>query len=422
MPDRRLQFDIVIVGAGPAGLAAACAASECGRKAALLESAPWIGGQIWRGEEAHFANTQARYWINRVRKSGATLLTGTNVIAANTPITLLAEQPHGAVEIQWRKLILATGARELFLPFPGWTLPGVFGPGGLQGLVKNGWPVAGKKVVIAGTGPLLLAAADGLKKHGARVVLIAEQTRKSHVAELGLTLLAYPGKVLQGAALKARLLGVPQRYGVWPVRALGSDHVRVVELTNGRDTWTENCDQLACGFHLVPNVELPITFGCDLRNGFVKVDHWQMTSVADVFCAGEPTAIGGVNAALVEGQIAGYAASGQLEKAERLFSQRATHQTFAQALDKTYALRDELKGITTDDTIFCRCEDVTFARVKQHRFGREAKLQTRCGMGICQGRICGAAAKIILGWEQSSVRPPVHPARINSLTTHNQAH
>jgi NADPH-dependent 2,4-dienoyl-CoA reductase/sulfur reductase-like enzyme len=422
MSSSQHNFQIVIVGAGPAGIAAACAATESGKRVAVVDDTPWLGGQIWRGEEAKPKQSQALQWLERFRKSGATVLDRTSVIAAPQKNLLLAEHPDGPREIRWEKLILATGARELFLPFPGWTLPGVVGPGGLQALVKNGWPIAGKRVVVCGTGPLLLAVADGVQQHGAKIVSIAEQAPLSRILNFGFGLLRYPAKIAQGIGIKTRLWDVPFRCGVWPVQAEGETHVQRVTLTDGKKTWTEECDVLACGFNLVPNVELPLALGCELSAGFVRVNDWQVTTAPEVYCAGEPTGIGGADCALTEGQIAGYAASGQRAKAEALFSQRAKWHEFRTALAETYALRDELKQLATDETLLCRCEDVTIGRVRQFSGWREAKLLSRCGMGACQGRVCGAAAKFIFGWGMESVRPPVLPARVASLITDNKQH
>lgn len=409
------QFDVVVVGAGPAGLAAACAAAEFGQRIALIDDTPWLGGQIWRGQQARPSIPQAQQWIERFRNSKVTLMDQTSVVAAPQKGVLLAEHPDGPREIHFNSCILATGARELFLPFPGWTLPGVVGPGGLQALVKNGWPVSGKRVLIAGSGPLLLAVADGLKKAGAQIVGIAEQASFGQVAGFGFTLMAYPGKLFQGIGIKSRLLGVPSWFGTWPVQAAGSDHVRSVTLTDGKRTWTEHCDLFACGFGLVPNTELPLAIGCELTNGFVRVNEWQQTSVADVYCAGEPTGIGGADCALVEGQIAGYAATGRRSQAEVLFAKRGSWHHFRKALADAFALRPELKSLAKEDTTLCRCEDVPFGRVRQFNGWRDAKLQSRCGMGPCQGRICGGAAKFVLRWGMESVRPPVLPARVDSL-------
>ncbi len=415
MSERRFDFEIVVVGAGPAGLAAACVAAENGKRVAVVDDTPWLGGQIWRGQQARPSVPQAQKWIERFRRSGATLLDRTSVIAAPRAGVLLAEYANGPREIHWDKLILATGARELFLPFPGWTLPGILGPGGLQSLAKSGWPVSGRRVVVAGSGPLLLAVADGLKKLGAKIVSIAEQAQWGRVAGFGATLLAHPAKLAQATRIKWRLLGVPYRCGVWPVKAEGDTQIRQVTLTDGQRSWAEACDLLACGFGLAPNVELPLALGCELLEGFVWVDAWQATSAAHVYCAGEPTGIGGADCALVEGQIAGHAASEHKAEAQALFQERSRWHEFRNALARAFALREELKSLAAADTLVCRCEDVSLGRMKQFAGWRDAKLQSRCGMGACQGRVCGAAAKVIFGWGMESVRPPVLPARIESL-------
>jgi D-hydroxyproline dehydrogenase subunit alpha len=415
MTQRKFEFEIVVIGAGPAGLAAACAAAESGRRVAVLDDTPWTGGQIWRGQQARPSLPQARQWLERFRTCGATLLDLSSVIAFPRRGVLLAEHPDGPREIRWQHLILATGARELFLPFPGWTLPGIIGPGGLQALVKNGWPIEGQRVVMAGSGPLLFAVADGVKKFGARIVSINEQASRSQIMNFAATLMAYPAKLLQGVQMKLRLMGTPFRCGAWPVRAEGDEQVRAVVLTDGKRTWTEECDVLACGFHLVPNVELALALGCQLDGEFVQVDKWQATSVPEVYSAGELNGIGGADCALVEGSIAGYVAAGRRAEAEACFARRASWHHFRNALTAAFALRAELKGLAPDDTLLCRCEDVTLGRMKHFQSWRDAKLQSRCGMGPCQGRICGAAAKVILGWGMESVRPPVLPARVESL-------
>jgi len=418
MSSGNFQFDIVVVGAGPAGMAAACAAAECGKKVALVDDTPWLGGQIWRGQQAKPSLPQARRMIERVQGSGITILDRTSVVASPVPGVLTGEHPDGAREIHGGKIILATGARELFLPFPGWTLPGVVGAGGLQALAKNGWPIEGKRVVVAGSGPLLLAVADGLKKAGAEIVSLSEQASLRSVAGFGAILLEHPEKIRQGIGIKWRLLGTPHRHGTWPVKAEGDGKLQSVTLTNGRRTWTEECDYLACGFGLVPNVELPLTLGCSLSKGFVQVDGWQATSVENVFCAGEPTGIGGVDSALVEGRIAGYAAAGKQTRAMELLPKRETWHRFRDEMEQAFALRPEVTALAEDDTLVCRCEDVTYARMKAHNGWRSAKLHTRCGMGSCQGRVCGAAAQSLFGWTACSTRPPVSPAKISSLMGH----
>ena len=183
---------------------------------------------------------------------------------------------------------------------------------------------------------------------------------------------------------------------------------------NGRSE-TIACDYLACGFHLVPNVELAALIGCRLRNGYVETDEFQQTSVPEVYCVGEPTGIGGLELSRVEGEIAGFTAGGNRDAAGKLFATRRRLQKFAGALDRTFRIRPELRSLPLAQTIVCRCEDVTYARLRQQRSWRAAKLQTRCGMGPCQGRVCGPATQFLFGWISDSVRPPVFPTRFSTL-------
>lgn len=409
------EFEILIIGAGPAGLAAACAAIESGSRVGLLDDTPWVGGQIWRGHQSRTKVPEAQRWMDRLEKSSAVLLDRTTAIASPRPGLLLAEHVGAPRQITYDRLILATGARELFLPFPGWTLPGVVGPGGILSMAKSGWPVAGKRIVIAGSGPLLFAAADGLRKLGAHIVCIAEQAPLASVRRFIFSLSSHPAKLRQAIVLRFRQRRVPYHCSVWPIAAEGETTIRAVRLTNGRDSWIETCDLLACGFGLEPNVELALALGCSLHDGFVAVDDFQATTVPNVYCAGEPAGIGGADCALVEGQIAGYAAANDKAGAEALFHERASWHRFRSSLAKAFKLRPELKSLATDETLLCRCEDVSFGNVRRFGGWREAKLQSRCGMGACQGRICGSAAKFILGWGIESVRPPILPARVGSL-------
>jgi NADPH-dependent 2,4-dienoyl-CoA reductase/sulfur reductase-like enzyme len=152
-----------------------------------------------------------------------------------------------------------------------------------------------------------------------------------------------------------------------------------------------------------------------LDGDFVRTDPWQASSVAGVYAAGELTGIAGAEAALVEGLIAGLAASGREDAARPWLARRAAWGRFRAALARAFAPRPELARLATPDTLVCRCEDVSFDTMKSFTGWREAKLQTRCGMGPCQGRVCGAAAKVLFGWGMESVRPPVLPGRVESL-------
>jgi NADPH-dependent 2,4-dienoyl-CoA reductase/sulfur reductase-like enzyme len=407
-------WDVVVVGAGPAGLAAACRAAESGARVAVVDDNPGAGGQIWRAGSGQAAHAAAP-WIRRAEQHGVVWICGARVFAAPEQGTVAIEQFDGSRELNWRNLILATGARERFLPFPGWTLPNVMGAGGLQALAKSGLPVEGRKVVVAGSGALLLAVAKYLRDHGAKVRLIAEQADQGELLRFGIGLAAHPGKLVQAIQLRAGLLGVPYLTSCWPVAAEGVEKLESVTLRRGGKTWSEPCDYLACGFGLIPNLELAALLGCRMSATGVAVNEYQQTSVEGVFSAGEATGIGGLELALVEGEIAGFAAAGKTQEAQSRFSARQSHRRFADALERAFALRAELKNLAHEDTMLCRCEDVTLGRVRACSGWREAKLHTRCGMGPCQGRVCGGAVEFLLGWKSESVRPPVFPATIGSL-------
>lgn len=410
----RLATDILVVGGGAAGLSAALAASARA-KVTVVDDNPLLGGQIWRAEMGKFNSPAARDLIDAVNTGDIAVINGAQIFAVAAPNTLLAETADGRTEIEFEKLIVATGARERFLPFPGWTLPNVFGVGGLQALVKGGVPVAGKRVVVAGTGPLLLAVADYLRSKRASVVAIAEQTSASRLSRFAVSLFRSPSKLVQAASLRARLRGVPYLTDCWVGSANGEKALEQLELNRKGRSWNVECDILACGFNLVPNVELAVLLGCEIADGCVAVDEFQTTSIANVFCAGEPTGVAGVESSLVEGRIAGLAATGDQDATGSLFAKRDKARKFGKDLNRAFALRDELKALADDDTIVCRCEDVAYGRLTEFENFRDAKLQTRCGMGPCQGRICGTATEFLFGWKPGSVRPPIFPVKMENL-------
>jgi NADPH-dependent 2,4-dienoyl-CoA reductase/sulfur reductase-like enzyme len=410
------HFEILVVGSGPAGIAAAACAAENGVHVGLVDDNPHPGGQIWRSRNGQPAlRGIAAQWRSRLNIAKVTQLQGWTVFVQHAPGTLRAEREGEAADLHYEHLILATGARERFLPFPGWTLANVMGVGAIQAMLKSGLPLGGKRVVIAGSGPLLIAVAASLKAAGAHVLCICEQAPLSQLMPFALSLIATPAKIAEGLRYKSATSDIPFHTSSWPVAAHGENHLHSVTLSIRGKLKTIACDYFACGFHLVPNIELPLLLGCDVNNGYVAVNQWQQTSLTNAYCAGEPTGIGGLELSLIEGQIAGLTAARQLEKARALFSQRQKFSRFARRLTTAFALRDELKALSQPDTLLCRCEDVPYSAVRQQPSWRAAKLHTRCGMGSCQGRICGAATEFLLGWNADSVRPPVFPALISSL-------
>jgi NADPH-dependent 2,4-dienoyl-CoA reductase/sulfur reductase-like enzyme len=416
----RASFDVVVVGAGPGGIAAATVAAEAGGRVCLLDDNATPGGQIWRGFRAETARKHPHGggfldWMARLQRTGCVVWPGWQAIDRPAPGLLRLERNAEGCDIGFDRLILATGARERFLPFPGWTLPGVMGAGGLQALVKGGLDPRGKRVVVAGSGPLLLAVAAAIGSAGARIEGIYEQAPLGRLAGFGLTLLGRPGKLVEGALYRLQTLRAAYRTGSWVVRAEGEGRVERVTLTDGRKQWTLACDWLACGFNLVPNLQLPRLLGCQTADGYVEVDGLQQSSVQGVACVGELTGIGGLEKALLEGQIAAWAAAGREAESRALASQRKRWQRFAQRLDRAFALRPELRALAAPETVVCRCEDVTYAALQDRASWREAKLHTRCGMGPCQGRVCGGAAEFLFGWENAAARPPIYPASVSTL-------
>ena len=409
----KLRCNILIVGGGPAGLSAAVAASN-EADITLVDDNPQIGGQIWRAELGKIRSMDAKL-VGRLDTQRITMVRDAPIFGAESQNRLLAVGPLGRLELEFERLIIATGARERFLPFPGWTLPGVYGVGGLQAIVKGGLSVERSRVLVAGTGPLLLAVADYLLSQGAKIVAIAEQAPLSKINRFALGLWHWPSKVVQAAQLRSRLRGIPYLTDCWVTSAQGDGRLRQITLTRKGRPWDLECDYLACGYYLVPNLELASLHGCEIENGVVRVNEFQETSVKNVFCAGEPTGIGGLEASLIEGEIAGLAATGQTTAARGLLFRRQMARRFGDSLNNAFELRSDLKSLAEDQTIVCRCEDVPYARLIEYSSFRDAKLMTRCGMGACQGRICGAATEFIFDWNAPVVRPPIFPVRMEDL-------
>lgn len=411
MTERRV-VSVAVVGAGPAGLAAVTAAANAGARAIVVDQAPLPGGQIWRHRDRATLPATARDRLARFEASRAEYLPGATVCDA-APGRLGVVTERGPVVIEAATIVLATGARELFLPFPGWTLPNVFGVGGLQALVKAGLNVAGKRVVIAGSGPLVLPVAATMSGHGAELVAVCEQADAGRVAAFGAGLWRSPSKLVDAARYRAAFRGTPLRTGRWIARADGGRTVERVTLTDGRRSWTLACDLVATAAGLVPNVELGLALGCRAVGGALVVDDAQRTSVPSVFAAGECTGVGGEELAILEGEIAGLAAAGRA--ASVLYPARDRARGIVARMARAFAPRRELFARPDAGTVVCRCEDVRLGQLEAGWGARQAKLATRAGMGACQGRVCGAALERMFDWGPGAVRPPISPARVGDL-------
>lgn len=402
-----------MIGGGPAGIAAASRASEAGKRVMVLDEAPHLGGQIWRHLHRESLPAKARDWLARFDRSGAEGLTETSVVGLREG-EVSGVRWNEEIRVRAPRVIIATGARELFLPFPGWTLPNVMGVGGVQALVKAGASVAGKRVALAGAGPLVLPVAAALAKAGARLVVVADRTPASRVLRFAGGLAGRPAELWQGVRYRAAFAGTRYRWGTRVVSAAGEDRVREVVFTDGNRTWTEAVDILGAAAGLIPNTELARLAGCDVEAGVVVVDEAQRTSRRQVWCAGEPTGVGGVDLALAEGEVAGLDAAGQ-PVPPGLLQVRDAGRAYARRLDQAFCL--DPVPLPPPDTIVCRCEDVPCSAFDKSWTMRQAKLYTRAGMGPCQGRVCGAALQAMFGWAPDSVRSPLVPTPVASLVS-----
>jgi NADPH-dependent 2,4-dienoyl-CoA reductase/sulfur reductase-like enzyme len=422
--------DVAVVGAGPAGIAAAVAAREAGASVAVIDRYPAIGGQIWKrplGEPP--APDEARGWATRLEASGAEMLLDTAVWGVRDGHTLLTERADGTPgAVRAAAIVLATGAHDRPVAFPGWTLPGVMTAGAAQTLVKAQRTLPGRRVLLAGAGPFLLPVAAALEAAGAEVVAVAEATRRRRWAGAGPRMLRHPRHLAEYAAYRARLSAVPFLWGHVLVRADGPGRVERATLARADAAWrpvpgserTFEVDALCTAYGFLPALELGRALGCELDGDALAHDAAMRTSVSHVFVAGEAAGIGGAELALTEGAVAGRRAAGAdvpagLGRRRR----RAAH--FAGVLDDLFRPGPGLAELPDPDTVLCRCEDVTAAAVDRAvADGADSltalKLATRCGQGPCQGRMCErTVAARVPSTGRFSSRAPVRPVTVATL-------
>lgn len=406
----RVEAEVLVIGGGPGGLAAAATAAKCGAKTLLVDSGPTVGGQIWRGGTTE----EARQLHSELERHRVRTLLETSIVDAEDG-ELRAVVRNQPVILSAKAKVLATGARERFLPFPGWPLPGVFGIGALQAMVKQGLDIDGKEVVLSGTGPLVGAVASYLASRGAVIQTILEQAQPRQIASFARGALASGVRLRQALQWAGELFGVEIMPGCW-ITEVRSGRGGLLEgvATDGRERWTVRGHYFGVAYGLVPNLELPRLLGCRIRDGSVSVDAQQRTSVEGVFAVGELTGIGGKDKAVAEGRVAGAVAAGQSPLSQDVVRAKQ-ERGYAAELATAFALRDELRQLPREETIVCRCEDVRFSQVKDLADAREARILARCGMGFCQARVCGPAMEFLRGWAPTDPKPPLEPTEIASI-------
>jgi D-hydroxyproline dehydrogenase subunit alpha len=418
--------DVVVLGAGPAGLPAALAAADVGARVALIDANPRPGGQYHRQFPPDFQVARPGALHHGWRK-------------ASTEIAAVASHPridHKAGTRAWLvehaddhvlvhttgahlgtfaggMLVLATGATERVLPFPGWDLPGVLTVGAAQALVKGQGVRPGRRVLLAGTGPLLLASASTLLAAGTQVVAVLDANGpRTWTAATGAGLRT-PPRLLEAAGYLADLARgrVPYLPNRAVIRVDGDGQVERATVATVDDFWrvipgseeTYDVDTVCVSSGFTPNVGIAAALGCELSAAqAVQVDAGQRTSVGRVLAAGEVTGVAGASVAALEGRVAGAVAADDLgfvvdrRRIRRQVRRRDRERRAAEALARAAPIRDGWTTWMDDDTIVCRCEEVGYGEVRHaiSQLGagdvRSVKMTTRCGMGLCQAAMCSA--------------------------------
>ncbi|CAB4922484.1 unannotated protein [freshwater metagenome] len=459
------HHDVLVVGGGPAGLAAARAAAEAGLDVALVDERATLGGQIWKQPGPGFVvrdpeamghdYLDGRAAIDALEATGATVHLRTSVVAIEQDRVVLVEDGAPARAVRASKLVLCPGAHDRPVVFPGWTLPGVMTAGGMQTVIKTQRVLPGERILFAGAGPVALAFPAQLAGYGANIVEVLDAGPFPRAADVlaiararrgNRTLLTDAYRYRTGL-LKHR---IPLRYGRIVVRAEGTDRVeRVVHAAVDTD-WqvvpgteqTVEVDTLCVGYGFIPSMELLRLAGCELGydehlgGPVVVVDDGLRTTVPDVFAAGDGTGVEGAAVAVEEGRIAGLTAAldlGALTTEQAAAALRGPRRRVAQrrdlgrALGRMHHVGGGVYDLPDEDTVVCRCEEVRRSQldaiVETTADINVVKGMTRAGMGFCQGRNCQrqVAAMITrrhgVPMTSSSFATPRMPARPTSIAS-----
>lgn len=456
------RVEVVIVGAGPAGLSAAIAAAEAGAEVLVIDEHPQPGGQIYgqtpklfsaKSKEQSHDQIEGDRLLQKARSLPITFLTETTVWAIFDGRLLSIITKNKKSEIWAETLILTTGAYERPVPFPGWTLPGVMTAGGVQRMLKMQWVLPGTSFLLVGTGPLQLVLANKLIAAGARVLGIADASSASSFRKSWRFLpdmLSEPRVLFQGMAyiwgiLKAR---IPMLRSHAIVRAEGHNQVERAVTADVDENWhpipgterTWDVDTICVGYGFISSVELAVLAGCQVHyepkwgSWVPEYDQDMKTTVPSVYVAGDGAGLGGALVAEHEGRIAGvnaaielgYCANRSEHPAQSSYERLKSLRKFRAAIDALYQFKNGLYDVIQNDTIICRCEEIRYAEIKEAIAAgaehiNQIKTWTRTGMGLCQGHFCEVTVASLLAaatgkpLEKYTVRPPVKPLPVEAL-------
>jgi NADPH-dependent 2,4-dienoyl-CoA reductase/sulfur reductase-like enzyme len=447
------EAEIVVVGAGPAGLSAAIAARQAGAEVLLLDERPLPGGQYYKqlavgeGQPPDRQHRDGAALIEAARAAGVELVSDAAVWGAFEPLELAVTIGGGTCRVLPQRLVLATGAYERARPVPGWTLPGVMTTGAAQTLWRTARRVPGRRVLIAGNGPLNLQLAGELLEGGAEIVALAEASAgpgPRGVLQLGAMALAAPGLFAEGIRYAARLLRrrVPVLNRTVVERIEPGDGALLATLRRADGAVRKVATDIVClGYGFEPSSELLRVLGAahefDGRRGYLvpRRSAEGETSLAGVYAVGDCTGIGGAKVALAEGTLIGAAAARSLghrvDPLEPAMAarERGRQRRFQRALWTLYDAPRPTLAEVAPEAVVCRCEEVTAGAVAAalaegcSSIG-EVKRLTRAGMGRCQGRYCGTLLNEAVALGQGGAadefsgfapRLPVKPLDIESL-------
>ncbi len=451
------HHDVIVIGAGPAGLAAGACLAEMGLNVLTLDEQERLGGQIYRNIEA--APPDRRELMGedyakglevaeRFRRSGAAYENRTLVWQVEPDGRICYSRGGASSQVRANFIIVATGAMERPVPFPGWTLPGVMGAGAANNLAKEAGLTPTGRVVLAGSGPLLLLEAALLVKKSVSIAAILETTPVFPPAPA----IAHAPKAMRrvdflwkGISLlrEIRKAGVAHHKGVTHLRAAGQNRLEAVAARSGDKRLSIEADLLLVHFGVIPNTQVFRQAGCrmawkpDQRYWHPLCDEWGHTSCERIFAAGDGAVVAGAVAAQYKGELAAleaarcsgiipaYERDGLADPIRKALKQDAWPRPFVDAI---YAPRPEHLAFE-DATVVCRCENITVGDLRRVvkegvRELNEVKVITRAGMGPCQGRMCGPAMAEVLARELDlspdragllNIRPPVKPVPLAEI-------